>query len=129
MERLALCAAMFALLSSGVSAVADDGVFGAVALDPKSGFVAFADAAMTRAAALAEVSAECSAHGADCSESHAFQNACASLARSSDDKAYGISVHDTRAASQEGAVKACADNGGSGCNIHDTYCSPEGLDQ
>lgn len=106
-----------------------DGPYGAVALDPKTGFVAFSDSANTADEAMATAMSLCEKNGANCTESHGVHNGCAALARSSDDETYGISIHDTRQAAQDGAIKACADNGGSGCNIHDTYCSPKGLDE
>ena len=132
-ERLGLAAAVSAaaltVFAAAGIAVADDGAYGAVALDSKTGFVAFAYGMDTEDEALDKVKAECASQNASCDTTAPVHNACVSLARSGDDKAYGISVHATRAESQERAVAECSSNGGTGCNVHDTYCSPEGLDQ
>ena len=111
------------------AAIAQDGAYGAFAIDSKTGFVAFAYGMGSEDEALDKVKAECASQNANCDTSAPVHNACVALARSANDTAYGLSVHDTRAEAQERAIASCSDNGGTGCNVHDTYCSPEGLDQ
>lgn len=117
------------LTGSAVSPQADDGAFGAVAIDTRSGFVAFAYGLASEAEALDKVKAECAAQKAACNDGRPFHDACVSLARSSDDQKYGLAVEATRAAAQETALGECSDHGGVGCNVHDTYCAPDGLDR
>ncbi|WP_162408976.1 DUF4189 domain-containing protein [Acuticoccus sediminis] len=122
-------------VASAAGAVANDTAstrYGAVGLDPKSLFVGFVTGVANADDALARLEVTCDAAGATCTEAHAFHDQCAALARaasSSATDALGLSVHDTRAAAQQGALAECQKNGGEGCNIHDTYCAPADLDE
>ncbi len=117
------------LLGAAPTDVAAQENYGAVGLDPSSGQVAFITSQPSADAALTALKALCQENNVDCRDTNSFHDQCAALARSSDDHTYGLSIHDTRVMAQERAVATCQSNGGSGCNVHDTYCAPADLDE
>lgn len=120
------------VLVAGVpaSAVAQDehDAFIGVAYSKHSGFVVFAHG-HDEETVTAELSDACAkADVSDCKTDFVGSNICISLARSGDDKEFGIAVESSRAASQERALSECTGANGKGCNIHDTYCAPSTLE-
>ncbi|WP_018701464.1 DUF4189 domain-containing protein [Amorphus coralli] len=108
------------------AAMADDDTFIAAAYSKHNGSVGFA-AATSEADAKSKAISECEKGASDCQVMISGSQMCISLARSADEKSLGLGGSNTRAGSQDEAMKECAVDGAKGCNIHDTYCAPSSL--
>lgn len=121
-------AAIIALPAVGLPAAAraDDDTFIAAAYSKHNGTVGFAEAT-SEADAKSKAIAECEKGASDCAVMVSGSDMCISLARSADGKSLGLGGSGTRAGSQDEAMKECAVDGATGCNIHDTYCAPDSI--
>lgn len=121
---------IFAILMTtfpGAAAAADN-TFVAVVYSPSTGNVAFAKGGSDMDARTKAMS-ECQGSGvSDCKLAFAGTDMCISLARSADEKSFGIGAGSSKDRSQGKALKECASHGGVGCNLHDTICGPASLD-
>ncbi|MDQ0317186.1 DUF4189 domain-containing protein [Amorphus orientalis] len=116
----------FLMMLAAFPAAADDGSHVAAA-GTKSGTIGFAVEA-TADAAKSEAMKECQgADTGDCTVLLSGSDMCISLARSADRKSYGLGGGASRESSQTEAMKECAIDGATGCNIHDTYCGPSSI--
>jgi hypothetical protein len=95
--------------------------YGSIAYGARSGAVGwsydFADAPSAENEALKN----CSAKGDDCQVVVDFWNTCAAVATDQDLVAYGLG--DTRGQAEDGAIAACAEDGGGDCAIQAWSCS------
>ncbi|UOM35611.1 DUF4189 domain-containing protein [Acuticoccus sp. I52.16.1] len=124
--RMLLLVALGAVLPA-TTAAADDNSYGAVGVDPHNASVVFITEKASRNQAMDAVQALCQEHNMTCEVTKPFHDGCASLARSTDGSTYGLGFEATPASSQTTALDECTKEGGTGCNIHDTYCSPANL--
>ncbi|MBJ3774236.1 DUF4189 domain-containing protein [Acuticoccus mangrovi] len=116
------------LAVAGAATGAHAAEYVAVAGDKATGTFGFVSGAPSKQDAEEAATAECAKDSDNCEGIAVFDHGCVSLARSADDKTYGLYLSKSRAGAQQGAVKECSESGGSGCNVHDTYCAPTDLD-
>jgi len=119
---------IFAILVTLPAAAAGaDGTFVAVVYSPSTGDVAFAQGDSDMAART-EAMSECQGRGvSDCKLAFGGTDMCVALARSADEKSFGIGAGSSRDRAHSRALDECASHGAVGCNLHDTYCGPASL--
>jgi len=122
-----LTAAAIAAFAFPAALSAQDNTFVGVAYSPSTANVAFAEGDSDMAVRDKAMS-ECQGSGAsDCQLAFAGTDMCVALARSADEKSFGIGAGSSRDRAQGKALSECSGHGAVGCNLHDTYCGPASL--